>query len=199
MGAKPLRMVFLVALVGSALVMGSTQPATGAASALYTFETDCEGWKVVSNSPQPTPTSAWHHGSPGAPASPAGAMYNGPPYAGGDSEELLTSPAHRLRRRTKITLQYDVIYDYEPEETRAVEEGIHSQWSRNGRTWKELDFHGVTSQGWEHKSYKFRAPRGKLFIRFQVLSDALVEKAGGAVDNVSISGVKKPKSATGCN
>ncbi len=177
----------------SAFVVGDGSLAP-AANTTYTFEECDEGWKAVENSGAPTPTSKWHRDSPGDLS--GFAMYNGPPYAGSDSEELLTSPAHKWKGG-KVTLSYSIKYNYEPEGTRATEEGIHVEWSRNGRLWKRVAFHGETNAGYpafEQQTVKFKAPKGKVFIRFKVLSDALVEFAGGAVDNVTIN-AKKPSSA----
>ena len=182
------RAVFILAAMAStALQVAPATTASGARSVHYTFEQCAQGWKVKSQSAQPTPTSKWHRASPGD--SSTMAFYNGPPYAGSDAHEYLTSPAHRWRGG-RITLKYAVNYNYEPEATRAVEEGIHVEWSRNGRSWKRLAFHGETNVGYpafEHHTKKFKAPRGKVFIRFHVMSDALVESNGGAVDNVILN------------
>ena len=191
------RSVLILAAVATTLLqVVPTTTASGAKrSVTYTFEQCAQGWKVKSQSAAPTPTSEWHRGSPGADGS-AYAFYNGPPYAGSDAHEYLISPAHRWRGG-KVTLEYDVNYNYEPEATRATEEGIHVEWSRNGRSWKPLAFHGETNVGYpafEHHAHKFRAPRGKVFIQFHVMSDALVESNGGAVDNVKLN-ARAPKSS----
>ena len=189
------RAVFILAAVAStALQVAPTPVASGARSVTYTFEQCAQGWKVKSQSAQPTPNSKWHRSSPGDASTMA--FYNGPPYAGSDAHEYLTSPAHRWRGG-RVTLKYAVNYNYEPEASRAVEEGIHVEWSRNNRTWKRLAFHGETNTGYpafEHHTKKFKAPRGKVFIRFHVMSDALVEANGGAVDNVILN-TRAPRAA----
>lgn len=181
------RAVIALAAVSTLLQVGPTTPAGSAPSVTYTWEGCDQGWKVTSQSAQPTGTSEWHRGNPGDAS--ATAFYNGPPYAGSDAHEYLTSPKHRWKGG-KVTLKYAVNYNYESAATRATEEGIHVEWSRNGRVWKRLAFYGETNVGYpafEHHQHKFRVPRGKLFIRFHVMSDALVEHAGGAVDNVVLS------------
>ena len=197
---KPLAIAAMTALLAG-LVIAASPSAYSGPSVKYTFEKDgqpcAQGWKAVEFSPEPTPTSKWHIQSPGDAS--AQAFYNGPPYAGGDSIELLTSPMHRWRGG-KVTLKYAVNYNYEPEATRAVEEGIHVEWSRNNRTWKRLAFHGETNTGYpafEHHTKKFKVRRGKLWIRFRAISDALVQSNGGAVDNVTLT-VKKPKAYSKC-
>ena len=179
------------------LQVAPTTTASARATATYTFEECAQGWKVSSRSSQPTPTSAWHRAGPGAGSSwneaSTTAFYHGPPYAS-DAHEYLTSPAHRWGGGT-LKLGYQIKYDYQQEPTREAEEGIHVQWSRNGRTWRELAYHGDgTALAFEHHSHKFRAPRGKVFIRFHALSDAVVEHSGGAVDNVTLS-TKAPKAS----
>ena len=192
------RSILILAAAATALlqVVPATTASGARRSVTYTFEQCAQGWKVKSQSAAPTPTSEWHRGNPGAGGS-AYAFYNGPPYAGSDAHEYLTSPAHRWRGG-RITLSYDVKYDYEKPEhqggTAVVDEGIHVEWSRNGRDWKRLAFYTGTSAGFEHYTKKFKAPRGKVFIQFHVMSDALVEQTGGAVDNVKLS-TRAPKAA----
>ena len=190
------RLALALALAATSdLPLGSATPAGGApAKVTYTFEECAQGWKVTSQPSTPTETSKWHRAGPGDASTMA--FYNGPPYAGDDAHEYLTSPAHRWRGG-KVKLSFAINYNYEPAATRAVEEGIHVEWSRNKRVWKELEFYGETNTGYptfEHHTLTFRAPRGKLFIRFHVMSDALVESSGGAVDNVTLP-VKAPRAA----
>ena len=187
---------FAIVVLGAAVAgaMSGGTPAVSGPSTNYTFEQCAEGWKAVETSSEPTPNSKWHRGNPGDLSTTA--FYNGPPYAGGDSETTLTSPVHRWKGG-KVKLAYSVNYNYEPEGTRAAEEGIHVEWSRNGRTWRRLAFHGETNAGYpafERHTINFRAPRGKLILRFRALSDALVQFNGGAVDNVTLP-VRKPKTA----
>ena len=187
-------LVVLAAGASTMLLIGPTTPAGSAPSVTYTWESCAQGWKVTSQSAQPTPNSKWHRGNPGDASTTA--FYNGPPYAGSDAHEYLTSPAHRWRGG-KVSLKYSINYNYESAATRAAEEGIHVEWSRNGRSWRRLAFYGETNVGYpafEQHSHKFKAPRGKLFIRFHAMSDALVENSGGAVDNVVLS-TKAPRAA----
>ena len=190
----------VLVLASAAAVLLQAVPGTPAGSApsvTYTWEACDQGWKVTTQSSSPTPNSEWHRANPGDASTTA--FYNGPPYAGGDAHEYLTSPAHRWKGG-KVTLKYAINYNYESAATRAAEEGIHVEWSRNGRTWKRLAFWGETNVGYpafEHKTHKFKAPRGKLFIRFHAMSDALVENSGGAVDNVILN--TKAPAASKCS
>lgn len=184
----------LAAVAATALLVAPATPAGGKPSVTYTFEDCAQGWKVTSQSGTPTPTSEWHLAGPGDLS--ATAFYNGPPYAGGDAHEYLTSPAHKWKGG-KVKLTFAINYNYEPAATRAAEEGIHVEWSRNAKTWKELEFYGETHPGYpafEHHTLKFKAPKGKLYIQFHAMSDALVEASGGAVDNVTLP-VKAPKAS----
>ena len=186
--------IVLAAAVATAFAALPGTPAGSAPSVTYTWEACAQGWKVATQSAAPTPASEWHRAGPGDASTQA--FYNGPPYAGSDAHEYLTSPAHRWRGG-KVTLKYAINYNYEPAATRAAEEGIHVEWSRNGRTWKRLAFWGETNVGYpafEHHTHKFKAPRGKLFIRFHAMSDALVENSGGAVDNVILN-TKAPRAS----
>ena len=182
----------ITAILTGAFFLTPAAPSGGAAGVLYTWESCDQGWKSVEQSPTPTPNSKWHRAAPGATSTMA--LYNGPPYAGDDSNEYLTSAAHRWRGG-RLTLSFDINYNYEPAATRAAEEGIHVEWSRNARTWKRLAFYGETNAGYpafEHHALKFKAPRGKVYIQFHALSDALAQFNGGAVDNVKLTGVRPP-------
>ena len=184
----------LAAAASTLMLIGPTTPAGSAPSVNYTWEQCAQGWKVASQSSTPTPNSEWHRANPGDASTTA--FYNGPPYAGGDAHEYLTSPAHRWRGG-KVTLSYSINYNYESAATRAAEEGIHVEWSRNNRSWRRLAFYGETNVGYpafERHTHKFKVPRGKLFIRFHAMSDALVENSGGAVDNVLLS-TKAPRAS----
>ena len=181
--------VFTVPLLGTSKAAGHT----------YTWETCDEGWKIVSTSTAPTPKSAWHRDSPGS-ATSTMAMYNGPPYAGTDAQEVLTSPAH-VWDGGEMAITFDAAYNYEPyPESAVVEEGIHVEWSKDGRNWTDVLWLGGTSTGYPTfipKEVRFSPPAGYVQIRFRAISDALGELSGGAVDNVAVPA--DPSSSVSCD
>ncbi len=182
--------VIAVVAISGLVVAGSAIRASAQDDAVYTFEECDEGWKVVSSSSSDRPNQGeWHRAQPGNVSTSA--FWNGPPYAGDDSEELLTSPPH-VWKGGQVTLSYAVNYFYETSDTAVTTEGIHVEWSKNGRLWTELAWHGNgINPGWpfafENQEVTFKAPKGKVFIRFRAISDALVEFGGGAVDDVSLN------------
>lgn len=178
-------LVALLAIPAFFVPSGSSAQAT----TTYTWEQCDEGWTIESQSSAPTPASAWHRAEPGNPPSLM-AMYNGPPYAGTDATELLTSAPHQWGGGS-VNLMFFAKYNYEPyPESAVVEEGIHVEWSVNGFDWKDEKWLGGTSVGYPafvEESVTFNAPAGPLQIRFRAISDALVEFSGGAVDDVTIN------------
>lgn len=179
-------LVLLLGVIG--VPAGSAQPTT-----TYTFEGCPEGWTVESNSGTMSETSVWHRRADGNVSSMA--FHAGPPYVG-DADEALISPVHAWKGG-KLTVGFALRYQFEPTETSLGADNISIEWSNNGEVWRIVETYQPLSQGfpaWTTEEVSFNAPKGKLQIRFHLVSDALVEGIGASVDDVTLP-VVTPRAA----
>ncbi|MFN2526523.1 MAG: hypothetical protein ABR505_09745 [Actinomycetota bacterium] len=184
-------------LLGLGLLGMPTASAQGTTT--YDFEACEQGWTVESNSGTSAPFSAWHHGPDGSTSSMA--FHAGPPYVG-DADESVISPIH-VWKGGKVTVGFNLRYQFEPAETSLGADNVSIEWSNNGEIWRIVETFAPpagsvpVSEGfptYAPHEVSFNAPKGKLQIRFHLVSDALVEGIGASVDNVTLP-VKPPKDA----
>lgn len=190
------RTVHLIASLALVVpLLAITGGAAEAAAATYDFEACDQGWTQESQtaSTQPVPTSEWHRGPSGNAS--ANAFHSGTPY-GGDANELLISPAHAWKGG-KVTVKFDIRYQFEPEETSLGADNVSIEWSRNGADWAVVEVYKPLSDAfpaYTTKEVSFTVPKGKLYVGFRLVSDQLLEGYGASVDNVVVPAAM-PKSA----
>lgn len=155
------------------------------ASTTYTFEKCAEGWKVRSASPDPYPLSNWHRSQPGSSSDQA--LWSGPPYTH-NAFDTVTSLAHSWAGGS-VTVRFDVLYHFEPEQTSLGADNVTIQWSRDAINWLPLKKYKPINSNFPRfntESVSFTAPLGKVYLRFLLQSDDLIEGVGAAVDNVVV-------------
>lgn len=184
-----MRYLILAAIVAAPLVIATAGPGHAKASTTYDFEACEQGWKIESSSSEPHPLSSWHLGPPGN-ASAQAFHVN---LYGGDASESLSSPAHAWKGGT-VTVGFAIRYQFEPEETSLGADNIGIEWSRNGSLWTPVENYKPLAPAFETHEVSFKAPKGKVYIRFHLVSDQLVSGTGASVDDVTINAAT-PKEA----
>lgn len=192
------RMVLSISMLLVAGLFGA--PASLAqGTTTYTFEACEEGWSAESNSGTNNPNSAWHRGPDGNASSMA--FHAGPPYVG-DADEVLLSPVH-LWKGGKVTVGFALRYQFEPADTSLGADNVSLEWSNNGKIWRVVETYFPAagsppfSSGFptfSQQEASFNAPKGKLQLRFHMVSDQLVEGIGASVDDVTVP-MSVPKGA----
>ncbi len=185
-----LRHLIAVSVVASSVLVA---PVAQSAETTYTWEECEEGWKVESGSATQTPQSGWRREAPGNASTMA--YHAGPTYVG-DASESLISPGHKWKGGT-VNVSFAIRYQFEPTETSLGADNVSIDWSKDGKNWIMVETYQPLSEGFPAfttKEVSFKAPKGNVYIRFHLASDALVEGYGASVDDVTINAAK-PSSA----
>jgi hypothetical protein len=152
--------------------------------ALYGFETDAQGWVAHTTDPQGVMT--WRHGAPGH--NSVGSMQV-IPYTDEQSASL-HSPALSLPSDSTVQVSW-----WKVQHTEGCCDPLALDWSSDGHVWHNVSVktndltEDPTAAGFLHDSVKFVAPKGRLFLRFRLTSDALVSAPaylGVLLDDVEV-------------
>lgn len=143
----------------------------------FDFETGPEGWE-----PQGAAEGNWRVQPPGHESTQS---YQVSPYTD-DSTFALVSPKITLPERSKVKLSWFERVDTEP-----CCDYVSVEWSSDKYVWNSATaFAGMNAEypNFSPKNTSFVAPKGPLYIRFRLTSDALVSVpyTGVAVDKILI-------------
>jgi hypothetical protein len=145
----------------------------------YTFETGNEGWTTKGSSG----VDDWHTGPPGhasAQAMQVEAYQNAATYS-------LISPKNKLPARANVKVTW-----WDKLNTEPCCDFLSLEWSSDGYVWHSAGGKaGMNADypNFSQESASFVAPKGDLYIRFRLTSDALVSSPpyeGAGVDDVVI-------------
>jgi hypothetical protein len=146
--------------------------------AAFDFEADEQGWTVTGEDPM-----RWNRRPPGNASSTSFQVI---PYTD-DGSTVLRSPEMTLPQSSTVKVTWAALRDTEP-----CCDFLSVDWSSDGSGW-----HNAGSLAGQNKDYpnfsdesvEFKAPGGKLFIRFRMTADSLVSAPaykGVAIDDVRI-------------
>lgn len=152
-------------------------PLVGEVLAEYGFEGSLDGWTAETT--DPTGVTQWQVTPPGDSSGSSAGI----PFYNNESTATLTSPGVDFPGGSvKLTFARRIAtedgYDY-----------VTASWSSDGETYNGIDGWSGFNPAYplfDHEEYTFVAPAGKLFIRFTLSSDPLVNQEGGYIDNVVI-------------
>lgn len=158
------------------------EPIKGETLAEYGFETDAQGWTVVTQSFGDTadvPKNGWQLRAPGDTSAQA---FRLEPYQD-ETTSTLTSPAISHPGGT-VRLTWRMMHN-----TEECCDFVTWSWSSDGETFNGLGGRDATNDSFPNFdtfTEEFVAPAGPLYIRFAFSSDQLVSGQGAAIDNVKV-------------
>lgn len=151
----------------------------GQTVASYNFDANAQGWKTKGSAG----VDDWHLGPPGhnsAQAFRVDAYQN-------ESSYSLISPKHSLPARSKVKVTW-----WQSFNTEECCDFVSLEWSGDGFLWQNTaSSAGMNASypNFDEATASFVVPKGPLYIRFRLTSDALVASPpfeGAAVDDVKI-------------
>ncbi|MDP9183630.1 MAG: hypothetical protein M3P04_12755, partial [Actinomycetota bacterium] len=151
---------------------------------LYDFEASQQGWAGTSTDGDGV--EAWRRSAPGHSGTFSMQVV---PYTD-EQSATLTSPRMVLPNDSNLKLSW-----WKMQHTEGCCDPLAVDWSSDGHVWHNVSVNAVdltedpTAAGFNQSSVKFVAPKGQLFIRFRMTSDALVSAPaylGVFLDDVEI-------------
>ena len=147
----------------------------------FDFESGAQGW--VATTTDATGAMDWRVGSPGHSGSQSEQVV---PYTQ-DGSTTLTSPKIMLPAASQVKLSW-----WKAQDTESCCDGLSVDWSSDGKKWNTVSNKtaaDVQFPQFSQDSATFEAPKGTLWIRFRLNSDALVASPpylGVLLDDVEI-------------
>jgi len=158
------------------------EPIKGETLAEFGFETDAQGWTVVTQSFGDTtdlPKNGWQLRPPGDTSAQS---FRIEPYQD-ETLSTLTSPAISHPGGT-VRLTWRMMHN-----TEECCDFVTWSWSSDGKTFNGLggvDASNESFPNFDTFTAEFVAPPGPLYVRFALSSDQLVSGHGAAIDNVKV-------------
>jgi hypothetical protein len=158
------------------------EPIKGETLAEFGFETEAQGWTVMTQSYGDTadlPKNGWQLRAPGDTSAQS---FRIEPYQD-ETLSTLTSPAISHPGGT-VRLTWRMMHN-----TEECCDFVTWSWSSDGKTFNGLggvDASNASFPNFDTFTAEFVAPPGPLYIRFALSSDQLVSGHGAAIDNVKV-------------